>query len=53
VAGGLAILAEAGGIASDFMAGDAAKNGNELLVATPALYEPLRAMLLRAEREAA
>ncbi len=53
VAGGLAILAEAGGIASDFMAGDAATNGNELLVATPALYEPLRAMLLRAERRAA
>jgi myo-inositol-1(or 4)-monophosphatase len=53
VAGALAILAEAGGIASDFMAGDAATNGNELLVATPALYEPLRAMLLRAERKAA
>jgi myo-inositol-1(or 4)-monophosphatase len=53
VAGGLAIVAEAGGIASDFMAGDAATYGNELLVATPALYEPLRTMLLRAERAAA
>jgi myo-inositol-1(or 4)-monophosphatase len=53
VAGGLAILAEAGGIASDFMTGDAARDGNELLVATPALYEPLRKMLLRAGREAA
>jgi myo-inositol-1(or 4)-monophosphatase len=53
VAAGLAIVAEAGGLASDFMAGDAARNGNELLVATPALYEPLRTMLLRAERAAA
>jgi myo-inositol-1(or 4)-monophosphatase len=52
VAGGLAILAEAGGIASDFMAGDAARDGNELLVATPALYDPLRKMLLRAARAA-
>ena len=53
VAGGLAILAEAGGLANDFMAGDAARDGNELLVATPALYEPLRTLLLRAGRDSA
>ena len=46
VAGGLAIVAEAGGMVSDFMAGDAA-GGNALLVATPALYEPLHRMFLR------
>ena len=46
VAGGLAIVAEAGGRVSDFIAGDGMTRGNELLVATPALYEPLRAMLV-------
>lgn len=44
VAAGLAIVAEAGGMASDFMAGNAMTEGNELLVATPALFEPLRRM---------
>ena len=47
VAGGLAIVAEAGGLASDFMAGNAMTEGNELLVATPALFEPLRRMFDR------
>lgn len=42
VAGGLPILAEAGGICSDFMTGNYVTEGNELLVATPGLYEPLR-----------
>ena len=46
VAGGLAIVAEAGGRVSDFLAGDAMTEGNAVLAATPALYEPLRAMLL-------
>ncbi|MCB1498972.1 MAG: inositol monophosphatase [Bauldia sp.] len=47
VAGGLAIVAEAGGRVSDFLAGKAVMTeGNAVLAATPALYEPLRAMLL-------
>ena len=48
MAGGLAIVAEAGGVASDFMAGNAISDGNELLVATPGLFEPLRRMFDRA-----
>ena len=47
VAGGLPILAEAGGRASDFMTGNYVTEGNELLVATPGLYEPLRRMFDR------
>lgn len=48
VAGGLPIIAEAGGRANDFMTGDYATEGNELLVATPALYDPLRKLFDRA-----
>jgi myo-inositol-1(or 4)-monophosphatase len=47
VAGGLPILAEAGGTSSDFMTGNYVAEGNELLVATPGLYEPLRRMFDR------
>jgi myo-inositol-1(or 4)-monophosphatase len=47
VAGGLPILAEAGGIASDFMTGDYRTEGNELLAATPGLYDPLRRLFDR------
>ena len=45
VAGALAIVAEAGGTCSDFLGGEGMmKDGNAILVATPALYEPLHRM---------
>ncbi len=47
VAAGLANVAEAGGLATDFMAGNPIRDGNALLVATPALFEPLRRMFER------
>jgi myo-inositol-1(or 4)-monophosphatase len=45
VAAGLVIVAEAGGRISDFMAPDVVATGNEILAATPALYDPLRGVL--------
>ena len=48
VAGGLAIVAEAGGTCSDFLAGEGMREGNAVLVATPALYEPLHRMFFAA-----
>lgn len=45
VAAGLVLVAEAGGRCNDFLAGDALDNGNETLAASPALFEPLRALL--------
>lgn len=45
VAAGLAIVAEAGGRISDFMTPDVVASGNEILAATPALYDPLRRLL--------
>lgn len=45
VAAGLVIVAEAGGRISDFMAPDVIAAGNEILGATPALYDPLRSLL--------
>jgi myo-inositol-1(or 4)-monophosphatase len=45
VAAGLVIVAEAGGRISDFMAPDVIATGNEILAATPALYDPLRSLL--------
>jgi myo-inositol-1(or 4)-monophosphatase len=44
VAGGMAIVAEAGGTVSDFLAGEGMREGNAILVATPALYAPLHRM---------
>jgi myo-inositol-1(or 4)-monophosphatase len=46
VAGGMAIVAEAGGTVSDFLAGEGMREGNAILVATPALYAPLHRMFL-------
>ncbi|HET7717040.1 MAG TPA: inositol monophosphatase family protein [Bauldia sp.] len=48
VAGGLVIATEAGATVSDFMAADnAMTEGNELFVATPALFDPLRRLFDR------
>ncbi len=44
VAGGMAIVAEAGGTVSDFLGGEGMREGNAILVATPALYAPLHRM---------
>lgn len=46
VAGGMAIVAEAGGTVSDFLGGNGMTEGNAILVASPALYEPLHALFL-------
>jgi myo-inositol-1(or 4)-monophosphatase len=43
-AAGLALVREAGGWASDFFADDGLTKGNEILVSTPALVEPLKAL---------
>ncbi|WP_291745463.1 inositol monophosphatase family protein [Bauldia sp.] len=45
VAGGLVVVAEAGGRSSDFLTPAAVSEGNELLVATPGLFDPLRRLL--------
>jgi hypothetical protein len=42
----MAIVAEAGGTVSDFLAGEGMREGNAILVATPALYAPLHRMFL-------
>jgi myo-inositol-1(or 4)-monophosphatase len=44
VAAGLVIVAEAGGRTNDFLAGNAFTEGNEILAATPALFDPLNAL---------
>ncbi|SDB30207.1 inositol monophosphatase family protein [Bauldia litoralis] len=44
VAGGLIIVAEAGGRLSDFMTPDVVAEGNEILVATPGIYDQLRGL---------
>jgi len=44
VAGGMAIAAEAGATVSDFLGGEGMTEGNAILVATPALYDPLHHM---------
>jgi len=48
VAGGLVIVEEAGGRISDFMTRDVATTGNEILAATPALFDPLRSLVDKA-----
>jgi myo-inositol-1(or 4)-monophosphatase len=48
VAGGLAIVDEAGGRTSDFMTDDVVNTGNEILAATPALFDPLRRLVGKA-----
>jgi myo-inositol-1(or 4)-monophosphatase len=45
VAAGLALVAEAGGWTSDFLAGDGLMTGNAILAATPALVRPLAALV--------
>ncbi len=45
VVAGLAIVREAGGRTNDFMAGGALLNGNEILAATPALFEQLERLV--------
>ena len=45
VAAGLAIVAEAGGTLSPFLNAQSMVEGNEILATSPALFEPLRALL--------
>jgi len=45
VAGGLVIVEEAGGRINDFITRDVVSTGNEILAATPALFDPLRGLV--------
>ncbi len=47
VLGGLVIVQEAGGMTNDYLADDFLRNGNEILAATPQLFEPLSRLLRR------
>lgn len=44
VAAGLLLVQEAGGITNDFLAGDGLHKGNEIIAATPGLFDHLSAM---------
>jgi myo-inositol-1(or 4)-monophosphatase len=47
VAAGLVIVREAGGRVNDFLAGNSFEEGNEILAATAALFDPLRRLFDR------